>query len=101
MLLGFATSLVFLLIIVGPLLGLGVAIAGLRRGLGGRPRANAGGGLLIGIGSVYLVGALNTLDSCLGQEVCGGASALPFLVFAVVVLALGLLVEGITFTRDR
>jgi hypothetical protein len=30
-----------------------------------------------------------------------GASALPFLGFAVVVLALGLLVEGITFARDR
>jgi hypothetical protein len=99
-LLGFATSLVFLLIIVGLLLGLGLAIAGLRSGLDGRPRANVGGGLLIGIGIVYLVEALNTLNSCQGQEVCGGASALPFLGFAVVVLALGLLVEGITFARD-
>jgi hypothetical protein len=35
--------------------------------------------------------------------VCGGdpASALPFLGWAVVVLALGLLVEGIAFARYR
>ena len=101
MLLGFATSLVFLLIIIGPLLGLGLAVAGLRSGLDGRPRATVGGGLLIGVGSVYLLGALNTLNSCQGQDVCGGASALPFLGFAVAVLAVGLLVEGITFARDR
>jgi hypothetical protein len=100
-LLGFATSLVFLLIIIGPLLGLGLAIAELRSGFDGRSRANVGGGLLIGIGSVYLLEALNTLNSCQGQDVCGGASALPFLGFAVVVLALGLLVEGITFAHDR
>ena len=102
MLLGFATSLVFLLIIIGPLLGLGLAIAGLRSGLDGRSRANVGGGLLIGIGSVYLLEALNTLNSCQGQnDVCGDASALPFLGFAVAVLAVGLLVEGITFARER
>lgn len=100
-LLGFATSLVFLLIIIGPLLGSGLAIAGLRSGLDRRPRANVGGGMLIGIGSVYLLEAFNTLNSCQGQDVCGGASALPFLGFAVVVLALGLLVEGITFAHDR
>ena len=100
-LLGLATSLVFLLIIIGPLLGLGLAIAGLRSGLDGRPRAKMGGGLLIGMGTVYLLGALNTLISCQGQDVCGGVSVLPFLGFAVVLLVLGLLVEGITFARDR
>jgi hypothetical protein len=99
--LGLATSLVFLLIIFGPLLGLGLAIAGLRGGLDGRPRANVGGGLLIGMGIVYLLDAVNTLNSCQGQDVCGGASALPFLGFAVAVLAVGLLLEGITFARDR
>jgi hypothetical protein len=99
--LGFATSLVFLLIIIGPLLGSGLAVAGLRSGLDGRSRANVGSGLLIGIGSVYLLEALNTLNSCQGQDVCGGTSALPFLGFAVVVLALGLLVEGNTFAHDR
>ena len=100
-LVGFATSLVFLLIIAGPLLGLGLAIAGIRSGLDGRSRANVGGGLLIGIGGIYLLGAVNTLNSCQGQDVCGGASAMPFLGFAVVVLALGLLVEAITLARDR
>lgn len=100
-LLGFATSLVFLLIIIGPVLGLGLAIAGLTSGRDGRPRANVGGGLLIGMGSVYLLGALNTLNSCQGQDVCGGASALPFLGFAVAVLAVGLLVEGIAVTQAR
>ncbi len=101
-LLGFGTSLVFLLIIIGPLLGLGLAIAGLRSGLNGRSRANVGGGLLIGMGSVYLLGAVNTFNSCQGpNDVCGDASALPFLGFAVVVLALGLLIEGYSFARDR
>lgn len=100
-LLGIATSFFFLLIIIGPLLGLGFAIVGLSSGFDGRSRASGGGGLLIGMGSVYLFGALNTLTSCQGQDVCGGASALPFLGFAVVVLAVGLLVEGITFARDQ
>jgi hypothetical protein len=100
-LLGFGTSLVFLLIIVGPLLGLGLALAGLRGGIDRRSRANVGGGVLIGMGSFYVLGALNTLDSCQGQDVCGGASALPLLGFAIVILAVGLLVEGITFANDR
>ena len=97
--LGFATSLVFLLIILGPLLGLGLVIAALRSGIDGRPPANVGGGLLIGTGSVYLIEAFNTLNSCQGQDVCGGASAVPFLGFAVAVLVVGLLIEGITFAR--
>jgi hypothetical protein len=100
-LLGLATSFVFLLIFVGPLLGLGLAIAGLRGGLDGRPRANAGSGLLIGMGIVYLLEAINTLNACQGQDVCGGASALPFLYFAIAVLAVGLLLEGITVARAR
>lgn len=99
--LGLGTSLVFLLIIVGPLLGLGMAIAGLRGGIDRRSRAHVGGGLLIGMGSFYVLGALNTLDSCQGQDVCGGASALPLLGFALVILAAGLLVEGITFANKR
>ena len=100
-LLGIATSFFFLLIIIGPLLGLGFAIIGLGSGSDGRSRARAGDGLLIGMGSVYLLGALNTLTSCQGQDVCGGASALPFLGFAVVILAVGLLVEGITIARNH
>jgi hypothetical protein len=99
-LLGLATSLVFFLIVVGPLLGLGLALAALTSGIDDRPQANVGGGLLIGTGSVYLLGALNTVNSCQGQDVCGGASAVPFLAFAVAVLAVGLLVEGITFARQ-
>ncbi len=98
--LGLATSLLFLLIVVGPLLGMGLAIAALRNGIDGRPLATVSGGLLIGIGSVYLLGALNTVNSCQGQDVCGGASAVPFLGFAIAVLAVGLLVEGITFARQ-
>jgi hypothetical protein len=97
--LGLATSLVFLLIVVGPGLGLGLGIAALRSGIDGRPRANVSGGLLIGTGSVYLLEAFNTVNSCQGQDVCGGASALPFLGFAIAVLAVGLLIEGITFAR--
>ncbi len=100
MALGLATSLVFLLIIVGPLVGLGLAIAALRRGTDGRPQANVGGGLLIGTGSVYLLGAFNTLNACQGQDVCGGASAVPLLGFAVAVLLVGLLIEGIMFARQ-
>jgi hypothetical protein len=97
---GLATSLVFVLIVVGPLLGLGLAIAALRRGTDGRPQATVGGGLLIGTGSVYLIGAFNTLSACQGQDVCGGASALPFLAFAAAVLLVGLMVEGIIFARQ-
>lgn len=101
-LLGLATSLVFLVIIFGPLLGLGLVIAGLRGGLDGRPLANLGGGLLIGMGIVYLLEAINTLNSCSGpNDVCGDASALPFLGFAIAVLAVGLLLEGITIARAR
>ncbi|MGH2511474.1 MAG: hypothetical protein ACRDGQ_02175, partial [Candidatus Limnocylindrales bacterium] len=97
--LGLATSLIFLLIVLGPVLGLVLAFAALRSGIDGRPRAIVSGGLLIGTGSVYLLGALNTVNSCQGQDVCGGTSAVPFLGFAVAVLAVGLLVEGITFVR--
>jgi hypothetical protein len=97
--LGLATSLVFVLIVAGPLLGFGLALAALRSGIDGRPRANASGGLLIGTGSVYLLEAFNTVNSCQGQDVCGGASAVPFLGFAIAVLAVGLLIEGITIAR--
>ena len=101
-LLAFGTSLVFLMIIFGPLLGLGLTIGGLRSGLDGRSPANAGAGLLIGMGSVYLIEAVNTFNSCNGEnDVCGDARALPFLGFAAVVLALGLLAVGITFARGR
>ena len=101
-LLGFGTFLVFLLLILGPILGLGLAIAGLRRGVDGRSQASLGGGMLIGMGSAYLFGAFNTLNSCSGPaDVCGDTSALPFLGFAVVVLALGLLVEGVAVARGR
>jgi hypothetical protein len=91
-------------IIIGPLLGLGLAIAGFKGGLDGRSQASVGGGLLIGTGSVYLLEAVNTFNACQGPgDVCGGdpASALPFLGWAVVVLALGLLVEGIQFAHYR
>jgi len=99
--LGLATSLIFLLVIVGPVVGLGLAIAALRRGGDGRPQATAGGGLLIGTGSVYLLGAFNTLNACQGQDVCGGASAVPLLGFAVALLLVGLLIEGVVFARRR
>lgn len=97
--LGLFTSFVFLLILIGPLLGLSMAVTGLRGGFDGRSRAAAGGGLLIGMGGVYLYGVLNTLISCQGQEVCGGTSALPFLGLALLVLALGVLVEGVSLSR--
>ncbi len=97
---GIATSLIFLLIIIGPLVGLALAFIGMRGGSAGVLSASSGGGLLIGSGIVYLFGALNTLYSCQGQDVCGGASALPFLGYAVVVLAAGLLVAGIALTRN-
>lgn len=100
-LLALATSLVFLVIIFGPVLGLALAIAGLRGGSKGRPRANFGSGLLVGMGTVYLLEAINTLTACQGQEVCGGASALPFLGLAVAVLVVGLLLEGIVIARTH
>lgn len=100
-LLGFGTSLVFLLIIVGPVIGVGLSIAGLTGGMDRRSRANVGGGLLIGMGGFYVLGAINTLESCQGQDVCGGASALPLLGFGLVIVAVGVLVEGITFTTSR
>ena len=81
---------------------LGMAITGLTSGLNGRSLANVGGGLLIGMGSVYLLEAVNTFNSCQGpNDVCGDASALPFLGFAVAVLAVGLLIEGYSFARYR
>ncbi len=96
---GLATSFAFLLIVVGPLLGLGLAIAALGGDIDGRPRAEVSGGLLIGTGGVYLLGALNTVNSCQAQDACGGASAVPFLGFAIAVLAIGVLIEGITLAR--
>ncbi|MBA2718050.1 MAG: hypothetical protein H0U52_02240 [Chloroflexi bacterium] len=98
---GLATSFVFLTLVIGPLLGLFVAVTGLRDGFDGRSRAAVGGGMLIGIGGFYLYGALNTLISCQGQDVCGGASPLPLFGFAMVLVALGLLVEGITLVRGN
>lgn len=100
-LLALATSLVFLVIIFGPVLGAALAIAGLRGGGKGRSQANLGSGLLVGMGAVYLLEAINTLNACQGQEVCGGVSALPFLGLAVAVLVVGLLLEGIVIARSR
>ncbi len=97
--LGLFTSLVFLLVIIGPLLGLSVAVLGLRGGFEGRSEAATGGGVLIGMGVVYVYGALNTLISCQGQEVCGGSSAVPFLGLALVVLAVGASVEAVSLPR--
>jgi hypothetical protein len=99
--LGVATSLLFPLLIVGPSVGLATAITGLRNGPTGRSRAIAGGGLLIGAGVVYLYGAVNTLIACQGQDVCGGTSVLPFLAFALVVISLGLVVEGLVSRGAR
>ena len=99
--LGLATSLVFLLIIIGPLLGLSIAVTGLRGGVDGRSSAAAGGGLLIGMGGVYLDEAINTLISLQGQEAGGGASALPFLALALFVLAAGVSVEAVSLARRR
>ncbi|MEO8571773.1 MAG: hypothetical protein ABI553_08740 [Chloroflexota bacterium] len=100
--LAFATSFLFLLIVIGPVLGLGIGVTGLRDGAQGRPRAAAGGGLLIGLGGVYLFGALNTLISCQGHEdVCGGVTTLPFLVFAIVLLALGIAMEVLSYAGGR
>lgn len=62
-LLGVATSLSFLLLIIGLLLGVGAGALGLRGSPAGRSRAAMGGGMLIGQGAVYLCGALNTLSS--------------------------------------
>ena len=92
-----ATSLLFLLIILVPLIGISIGLQGLR----GRPRdpssTAAGGGLLLGAGAVYLYGALNTLISCGDSAVCGGASALPLLAWALVILVVGAVMSGITF----
>jgi hypothetical protein len=99
-LLGIATSLMFWLILIGPLVGLALALSDRRGGSVGTARAGTGGGLLIGAGGVYLLGAINTLYSCQGQDVCGGASVLPFAGYAVAVLATGLVVAGIALTRS-
>jgi hypothetical protein len=100
--LAFGTSFVFFLIIIGPLVGLALAIAGLSGGLEGRSRANIGSGMLIGMGCVYLLEAVNSFNSCNGpNDVCGDTSALLFVGFAVVVLTVGLLLEGITVARAR
>lgn len=100
-LLGIATSVLFLLIIGVPLLGIYIGAIGLR----GEPRdvsyTAAGAGLLLGSGGVYLYGALNTLISCYGSSVCGGASALPFLAWAVVIVTVGVVLAGVTFTFAR
>lgn len=101
MFLGFATSVAFFLILLVPLLGLGLAIAAFRSGIDDRPRAIVGGGLLIGTGSVHVLGAVNTFNSCQGQDVCGGARALPFLGFAAAVLVFGLLIEGVALAKHR
>jgi hypothetical protein len=102
LLLAFGTSFVFFLIIFGPLVGLSLAIAGFSGGLEGRSRANIGSGMLIGTGGVYLLEAVNSFNSCHGpNDVCGDTSALMFVGFAVVVLTVGLLLEGITVARAR
>jgi len=99
--LGLGTSLVFPLIAIGPGLGLWLGSSGLGDGPAGRSRVATGAGLLIGAGSVYLVGAVNTLMSCWGQEVCGGTSVLPFLGYAVLLLAIGVALEALGVSRRR
>jgi hypothetical protein len=100
-LLGIGTSFYFLLILFGPLVGLGLAIIGMRGGFSARSISSVGGGLLIGAGSVYLLGALNTLYSCQGPDACGGANPLPLLGYALAILGGGLLVAGVTMTQNE
>jgi len=100
-LLGIATSVMFLLIIGVPLLGIVISVAGLRWEPGEPAYTAAGAGLLLGNGSVYLFGALNTLISCSGSSVCGGDSAVPFLAWAVVIVTVGVVLAGVTVIFGR
>ena len=97
--LGIATSLLFLMIAVAPLLGIAISVAGLREDPADLPGTAAGAGLLLGSGGVFLYGALNTLISCYGSAVCGGAGALPFLAWALVIIIVGVVMAAVTFGR--
>lgn len=99
--LGIATSLLFLMIVAAPLLGIAISLAGWRANPTDLPRTAAGAGLLLGSGGVYLYGALNTLISCSGSSVCGGASALPFLAWALAIVAIGVVMAALAFGRRR
>ena len=97
--LGIATSLLFLMIAAAPLLGIAISVAGWREDPADLPRTAAGAGLLLGSGGVFLYGALNTLISCSGSAVCGGASALPFLAWALGIVAVGVVMAALAFGR--
>jgi hypothetical protein len=89
-LLGFASSLLFMLVIAGPFLGVVMGLIALRTHPRDPSRMAGSAGLLVGVGGVYLYGAYNTLVPCYGSSVCGGDSALPLLAWALLILAAGI-----------
>ena len=97
--LGIATSLLFVMIVAAPLLGIAIGMAALREDPADLQRTAAGAGLLLGSGGVYLYGALNTLSSCSDSSICGGASALPLLAWALVIVAVGVVMAALAFGR--
>lgn len=99
-LLGLATSFFFLLVVVGPLLAVAISAASLREVPPNRQLSAFGAGVLVGMGTVYGLGAINTLIACQGStEVCGGVSALPLAGVAIAVLTLGVMAAVITAIR--
>ena len=98
-LLGLATSLFFLMLFVAPVLGIVTAAVGLRARPPDLSRSATGAGVLLGSGGIYLLGAANTLVSCFGSTVCGGASALPFLAWAIALVAIGTFFAAVAFRR--
>jgi hypothetical protein len=66
-------------------------------------RRSAGiAGVLVGAGSVFMFGALNTFAACVGTEdFCGDANIEPFLAFALLTLTCGVVVSILTVVRSK
>lgn len=80
-------------------------IAVLVVGIGGllrrdRRRSALASGILLGSGGLYLYGAINTLEACLDDR-CGGGNPWPLLLFAIVIVGVGLATGAMALRRTR
>jgi hypothetical protein len=63
-------------------------------------RSAAGAGVLVGVGAVFIDGAVNTFVACRATEdFCGDANPVPLLALALLTLACGVVVSVLTVKR--
>jgi predicted lysophospholipase L1 biosynthesis ABC-type transport system permease subunit len=87
---------------VVPVYGFPIVVVAIVASLAFRPRAPGAAGILIGVGTVFLYGVVNTWAACRQtDDFCGGTNIQPLLIVAVAMLLLGTATAGLSAARSR